>query len=210
MNSDALRNCLSRLLPPVDRDRIAMTGGVAIGVHLARSYGDASRGAAAEDIDFAVESVDAIRPTVTNDFLVSHFHLPQMGYPKFMVQLVDPVTRLRLDFFPGALAVLERSATVDIAGVSVRILAPEDILDHKIHLLASASAEAPVEAKHYSDAIRLGGISQRAISRMAAPHPASRAYSRDVNATCPRCEASKRPVFPLAPKQAIFDVLGYI
>jgi len=187
-----------------------MTGGVAIGIHVAAAYGDPSRTAVAEDIDFVAESVEVVRPTVTNDFLVSHFHLPQAGYPKFMVQLVDPATCLRLDFFPGALAILDRAAVVDIAGVAVRVLGADDILDHKIQLLAKASTQAPVEEKHYADAIRLQVMCRREVHRLASPRVARTAYSRDIHAKCPRCEASRRHAFPLAPKRVILDLLGYV
>ena len=187
-----------------------MTGGVAIGIHIAAAYGDPSRSASAEDIDFVAEAVDALRPTVTDDFLVSHFHLPQAGYPKFMVQLVDPATRLRLDFFPGMLAILERAMTVDIAGVSLRVLRAEDILDHKENLLAKASVHAPVEEKHYADAVRLQAMCRRDVHGPVSPHVGRAAYSHDLDARCPRCDASRRPAFPLAPKQAIFDILGYV
>jgi hypothetical protein len=110
MNSQLLHDCLRRLMSHVDPKRIALTGGVAIGIHLGVASVDGAR--AAEDVDFVADDVDAVRPTVTREFLVSHFHLPQSGYAKFLVQLVDPATRLRLDFFPDAGRVLSRASIV--------------------------------------------------------------------------------------------------
>jgi hypothetical protein len=112
MNSQLLHDCLRRLMSHVDPERIALTGGVAIGIHLAVASGDRTRAIAAEDVDLVADDVDAVRPTVTGEFLVSHFHLPQSGYAKFLVQLVDPATRLRLDFFPDAGRVLSRASIV--------------------------------------------------------------------------------------------------
>jgi hypothetical protein len=210
MNSDALRKCLTRLLPHVDDERVAIAGGVAIGVHIASRFGDTARLAAADDIDVVAASVDAIRPTVTADFLVSHFHLPQPGYSKFLIQLVDPLVRLRLDIFPDPLGVLGRARVSDVGGVPFRVLEPADILGHKLRLLAQASSDAPVDPKHYVDALQLRAISHRDIPQVPASHLGATVYSRDVNATCARCEASRCESFPLASKQRIFDLLGYV
>ena len=51
-------------------------------------------------MDFVASSVETVAPSVASTLLVSHFHLPHPGYPKFMVQVVDPETRLRIDVFP--------------------------------------------------------------------------------------------------------------
>jgi hypothetical protein len=40
----------------------------------------------------------------------------QPGVPKFMVQLVDPVTRIRVDIFPDLVGSLTRSRGVEIGG----------------------------------------------------------------------------------------------
>jgi hypothetical protein len=210
MNADVLRDCLKRLLPHVDHARIALTGGVAIGVHIGNSCGEPSRAVAADDVDFVAESVDVIRPTVTSDFLVSHFHLPQPGHPKFLVQLVDPVARLRLDFFPDALQVLGRASVVEIGGIRIRMLGTDDILEHKLRLLATASAEVPTDPKHYRDAVRLAALSGRETMPMGESQLVSTANSHELDAACPRCQASRHAAYPLAEKQAIFDVLRYV
>jgi len=36
--------------------------------------------------DFVAAHVDAVRETAIREFLVSHFHLPQPGYAKFLIQ----------------------------------------------------------------------------------------------------------------------------
>ena len=210
MNSEKLCECLRRLIPHVDTARIALTGGVAIGVHVGAVHGDRTPGAPAEDIDFVADDVEAVRHTVTNDFLVSHFHLPQPGYPKFLVQLVDPVARLRLDFFPDSLRALGRASSVVVAGVPLRVLKAHDILDHKIALLSKASVENPVDEKHYADGRRLGVICGRDVPPVTASQLASTVHSQDIDATCLRCKVSRHDGFPLAPKREIFDVLGYV
>ncbi len=210
MNSEVLHNCLVRLLPHVDSARIALTGGVAVGLHVAHVDGDSTRAGAAEDIDFVAESATAVRPTVTADFLVSHFHLPQSGSRKFLVQLVDPVTRLRLDFFPDTLEALGRASVVNVVGVLLRVLEASDVFEHKARLLADASSAAPVEEKHYRDATRLAAHLGRGVPPVPRSQRVSTVYSRDLDDTCARCHASRSTAFPLAPKRAIFEVLGYV
>jgi len=210
INSERLHDCLRRLIRHVDSARIALTGGVAIGVHVGTSHGDRARGIPAEDIDFVADDVGAVCQTVTNDFLVSHFHVPQPGYPKFLVQLVEPVTRLRIDFFPDALRALRRASVVAVAGVPLRVLEAHDILDHKMTLLSKASAANPVDEKHHADARRLGAICGRRVPPVPASQLTSTVYSRDTDEACVRCQVSRHSGFPLAPKLAIVDILGHV
>jgi len=210
MNADVLHDCFCRLVPHVDTARIALTGGVAIGLHLGVTPRDRIRRLATGDIDFVAEGHEAVHQTVTADFLVSHFHLPQPGYAKFLIQLVDPATRLRLDFFPDALRALTRAHVVDVAGVPLRVLDAQDILDHKLAIVAGASTASPIEEKHYVDARRLARVCGREVPPLPASHLSSTTYSQDVDAACARCEVSRCAGFPLAPKRAIVDILGYV
>ena len=210
MNPALLEDCLRRLAPHIQTSRIAVTGGVAIGLHLATIRGDPTRGLSAEDIDFVADDPDAVRQSVTSDFLVSHFHLPQPGYPKFLVQLVDPVTRLRVDIFPDTLEARPRASVVDVAGVSLLLLRSDDILDHKLATLSGASETNPADPKHYADARTLADVCGRHVPPVETARLAVTTYSRDVGEQCARCEVSRHPEFPLAPKRAILNILGYV
>lgn len=210
MSPERLHASLSRLLPHVDPGRIALTGGIATGLRLGARCGERAAGIEAGDVDLVAAEVDAVRPTATDDFLVSHFHLPQPGYPKFLVQLADPASRLRIDIFPDSLNALRRAEVMDVAGLHMRVLNASDLLDHKLATLARASAESPVDPKHLDDARRLGALRGEAIPAVTASRLRADEYSRDVDAVCPRCEASRSDAFPLASKQAILDVLGYV
>jgi hypothetical protein len=64
MNADLLHDSLRRLVPHVDIARIALTAGVAIGIHVEVTRGEQGRGPAAEDIDFVAQDVDAVRPVL--------------------------------------------------------------------------------------------------------------------------------------------------
>lgn len=147
---------------------------------------------------------------MVEDFLVSHFHLPQPGYAKFLVQLVDPVSGLRVDVFPDSLGAVLRARQREVAGVSVLVLELSAVLDHKRVLLAQASASAPVEEKHYRDARLLAALCGLPIPDRPATVLGSTVYSHDLTAVCPRCAASGDQRFPLASKRRIHDILGYV
>lgn len=210
MSPQRLHASLVRLLPHLEPGRIALAGSVAAGLHLGAACGERAPGIAADDVDFVAAGVDVVRPTVTAGFLVSHFHLPHPGYPKFLVQLADPVSRLRIDLFPDSLHALPRAAVMDVAGIALPVLRPGDILRHKLEMLAKATAAGPVEPKHLEDARRLGVLCGRVVPVVAASHLRAAEYTRDVGAVCPRCEASRSDAFPLSPKRAILDILGYV
>ena len=87
----ALSGCLGRLMPHVHRDGIAIAGGVAMQLGMVRLGGRKIRDTIA-DLDLVAISIDAIRPGVVEQFLVSHYHAVGPGVPKFMIQLVDPAS----------------------------------------------------------------------------------------------------------------------
>lgn len=154
-----------------------------------------------DDIDLVAVSLAAVKPTVATDFLVSHFH---SGPPKFTVQLVDPQTRLRIDVFPDEARAIERASRVE--GVAIQVLGKNDMAAHKMQTVGRASATRPVDPKHWRDLLALcGTASELPETWFAAPH-----CSTDLNARCERCEISRTPEFCLAPKEAIFELLGYV
>jgi hypothetical protein len=109
-----------------------------------------------------------------------------------------------------SLRALERAAVVEVASAPLRVLGVLDLLEHKIALLSRASVAIPVDQKHYADAKRLGAICGRTVPSLAPSQLTRSIHSQDVNEHCLRCEASRRADFPLASKQLIFDVLGYV
>lgn len=201
--------CLSRLLRHLDLTAVALTGSMAILSHLtARGVLWPER--QVDDIDFVASALDAVLPSVTTECLVSHFHRPHPGYSKFLVQLVDPVARLRIDVFPGLECQVRGAATAWVAGIPLPILELEGILDHKLATLARAASDHPVEEKHFHDAVRLGALCGRLVPDVRPERLCKGEYSLDLAARCSRCDASRDTRFPLAPKEQIFEVLGYV
>lgn len=206
---ERLAACLRPLFRHADANAIALTGGVAIEIHLSAGGWPRPR-RALNDVDFVSQGPGAISPRAAAVFLVSHFHLPHAGYRKFMVQLVDPASRLRVDVFPAVAGSIERARLFEIAGVPVRVLDPQAILDHKLALLAGATEHRPIDRKHYDDAVLLGRLCGRRVAELPATSLCKVEYSRDPAAPCARCERSVDPRFPLASRQQILDVLGYV
>jgi hypothetical protein len=196
---DRLDRCLMRLLPHLDGDEVALTGGVALAVHLrGRRVADAA------DVDFVARRMDAVAPSVARDFLVSHYHVVQAGVPKAMVQLVDPKTRLRVDVFPDLGGVVKRAQRALVGGALLPVVTAADLLAHKLELL-----QKPADAKHWRDAVALAALCG-ATPPPEPPHLVPDVYSTDLALVCDRCERSSSPDFPLADKHAIFDLLGYV
>lgn len=205
---ERLSACLARLLPNLRENDVAITGGVAIQIGMAALGREGSRETIA-DLDMVAGSLDAVRSNVAADFLVAHYHVVQSGVPKFMVQLVDPVTRIRVDIFPDLVGSLTRSRGVEIRGRLTRMLALEDIFEHKLLTLSKASPSNPIDPKHADDAEALGKLLQRSVPAVAHGSLVEDVYGTDADVCCRRCELSRSPDFPLSPKNEIFRLLGW-
>lgn len=152
-----LSSCLALLLQCVRRDKVAITGGVAIQLGLA-TLGNAGSRETIADLDLVAGSLSAVSEAGVGPFLISHYHAPQLGVPKFMVQLIDPVSRIRVDIFPDLAGSLNRAQKVTISGQTINLLSLQDILEHKLLTLSKASPSEPVDPKHDFDAHALGAV----------------------------------------------------
>lgn len=206
--TERLSTCLDRLMPHVRRSDLAVAGGVAIQVRLAAA-GQAGWRTGIADLDAIARSVDAIHPSVCEAFLVSHYHVAQPGVPKFMVQLVDPVSTLRVDVFPDPVGSLARATGMQIETQHLLVLALEDILEHKLQTLSKASAAKPVDPKHAHDAYALSRVLGRPAPAVASDCLVKDVYGDETDIYCERCQLSLDPRFPLAPKSDIFRLLGW-
>jgi hypothetical protein len=205
----AVDECLARLQPHLEPRATALTGGVAIHLHLIRA-GRSSRRRGFADVDLVANNWAAVRPSVSREFLISHYHLPHPGYTKFLVQLADPGTRLRVDVFGDLTDLLADTHPVLIGQVSTAVLSPRRLLEAKVRLVTTATVERPVDPKHYQDAVDLAeflGV-PRPVVGMQVLMPDH--YRTDRTMPCARCEASRRVAYPLAPKERILATLGYV
>jgi hypothetical protein len=205
---DRLSTCLARLLPHLSYDDVAITGGVAIQFGMAERGRNGARQAIA-DLDLVAGTIDAVAPSVCGAFLVSHYHVTQPGVPKFIVQLVDSVSRIRVDVFPDLVDSLSRARAAKVGARWVKMLALEDILEHKLLTISKASPISPVDPKHVHDAYLLGDLLNCSVPTVADDSLVEDVYGNNEDVECRRCELSRSPLFPLAPKDQIFRLLGY-
>jgi hypothetical protein len=198
---------LDRLEPHLRVEDVAVTGGIAIDIGMEALRAHRTRGRVA-DLDLVARSVDVVDPGLARDFLVSHYHVAGPGVPKFMIQLVDPATRIRVDIFPDLAGSIARACYVSIGAHQVRILSLEDILDHKLETLSKASPERPVDPKHLRDARAIARVLGRTIAKIDPRCLAEDVYG-ETKGGCVRCESSRRPEFPLAQPHKIAALLGW-
>jgi hypothetical protein len=197
-NADVERlvGCLDRLIPHVRRDRVAITGGVALQLGRAQSGRPSVRNQLA-DLDLVAASADAIAPAVVGPFLVSHYHTVRPGVPKFMIQLVDAASGIRVDVFPDLVGSLADGRETFIGTHSVQVLPLERVFDHKVLTLSRASRAAPVDPKHVRDATILGDLLGRPVPEVATEALAPDIYGIEADYSCERCELSRHPGWPL-------------
>ena len=141
MNILQLSGCLDRLTPHVRLNGVAITGGVGMQSGLAGQALQGFRDHAA-DLDLVATSIDAIASGIVQQFLVSHYHAVRPGVPKFMIQLVDPVSRIRVYVFPDLASSLGDARTIAIGRHSIQVLPLERIFEHKVQTLSRASPSA--------------------------------------------------------------------
>jgi len=202
-----LTDCISRLLPHVSAASIAITGIVAMQLGISDSSRRWPKNTIA-DLDLVAASVDGVRPSIVERFLVSHYHTVVPGVPKFMIQLVDPLTRIRVDIFPDLVGSITDARERRIGELSVRVLPLTRILEHKVLTLSRASRSATIDPKHVRDARLLGDLLGTAVSDVAPEVVAPDVYGTG-DLTCRRCELSTHNDWPLAPKEQVFDLLGW-
>jgi hypothetical protein len=208
VDTDRLSACLDRLLPHLRLDGVAITGGVGL------QWGLAARGRQRlrrelADLDLVAASIDAIGSTVAGQFLVSHYHVVQPGVPKFMIQLVDPPSRIRIDVFPDVVGALADARTMAIGKHAVQVLPLERIFEHKVRTLARASQSTPIDPKHVRDAQILGELLGTSVPGVAQEALAPDVYGIESDWFCERCQLSRHPSWPLAPRDRIFELLAW-
>lgn len=203
-----LADCLDRLAPHLRMDRVALTGGVGMQVGLAAlGHGGVRQHVA--DLDLVATSLDAVSSSIVDRFLVSHYHLVGPGVPKFMIQLVDPESRIRIDVFPDFTGSVADARPTEIGLHRMLVLPLDKIFEHKIQTLMRASPEAPIDPKHVQDARYLGAVLSRPVPEISAATIVPDVYGVDDESSCNRCALSSHPAWPLAPKERICELLGW-
>jgi hypothetical protein len=146
---ERLAGCLDRLLPHVQPDGVAITGGVAIQLGMAA-----------------------------------------LGLPDLVGSLAD-------------------ARAMVVGGHTLVVLPLERIFEHKVQTLARATASAPIDPKHVRDTRALGEVLGQQPPDVAPEALAADVYGIDADGYCERCELSRHPSRPPAPKDRVFELLGW-
>jgi hypothetical protein len=203
-----LGGCLDRLMPHLSMNGVALTGGVGIHMGLTELVHPGVRHELA-DLDLVATSLDAVSATVVERFLVSHYHVVGPGVPKFMIQLVDPESRIRIDVFPDLTGSIADARTIHIGRHAMPVLPLDRIFEHKIHMLMRASPAAPIDPKHVHDALSLGAVLSRPVPDVSSAAVIPDVYDIDADRSCHRCALSLDAAWPLAQKERIRELLGW-
>jgi len=122
-----LEKHLQKLLSHVDIEKTTLVGGIPIKYHLTR-LGVKFKEKPSNDLDLVVKDSSAVKPSVTKDFHVSHYHPNDGKKERFYLVLVDEETKTKSDIFGEDFYVVQEREEVDFFGQPVGIVSLEDQL----------------------------------------------------------------------------------
>ncbi len=213
---------------------VVITGSIALSWHLLKN-GLRRKKRRLNDIDMVVESLPILRPSLSKEFLIRHFH-PQRGGGRILIQLVDEEHRTRIDVFtPSTRRLTERLTNFAIGDLSCRVVSAEDLSAKLLSVIYTVTNGEPVEPKYVEHFRALSALADsgmagevwreyrkesqplefeeaaEAVKLCAAANPEllqAGQYSQDVNQACSWCRESE--LFPLAPRSKIYEILNYV
>jgi hypothetical protein len=215
-----------------DVGRWALAGGLAVELHWTRLTGEVSV-RALNDLDFIVDSFDALPESLADDFLFWHIH-PFDPPGKTLVQLVDPDGAVRIDVFRAYGGETSRCEELTLSTGVLRLVSIEDLAARTARLALDLATNQPVPAVHALDFIRFTKWVDPAQVEPIWPdhrksqHPKSfneayrllthliparqdllltREYSKEVTRVCPRCKETT--ALRLADARVVLSLLGY-
>lgn len=221
---------LSKLIPYVVPENLVLVGGLARRYHLLRS--DVSFPQRPfNDLDLMIKDRTDLNPSVTDKFLIAHYHLPRNT--SFFAQLVDPQTKVAIDVFDYYHSPVDPEE-VQVNGLALKIRSAEDQLTKTAYDLMKITKGNNLYPKEFDSADQLLQMvdleKADAIWRMkyaslypfplaeaihrakeeATRHP-ERVFEFHNRRTEPFVclECTEVPGFPIAPKEEVIKTLGY-
>ncbi len=213
----------------------ALTGGIAIELHIQRCGGEACL-RALHDMDFIADSFEQIPASLGSlgdELLIRHVH-PDDPPGKTMMQAVDPETSMRVDVFRAYGFEMDRVLTIEVAGVTLRMVSLRDIVARHARLnwdLMEGKQVAPKYARDFLRLLEFVAVDQmediwqkhrkpqslenfaatvqqlRRVIGLRSDLLVGQTYSRDPDEVCPRCRMTD--AFRLADARQIMLHLGY-
>lgn len=222
---------LEKLLPYLSPHQFVLVGGIAIRYHLTQRGIDYPL-RPFNDLDMIARNSSAVSPSVTNDFLVYHYH--SKTRESFYIVLVDPQSKTKIDIFNYDPAP-KKLITVPFKGQQVEIVSIEDQLVKTALDIRRISNEAKVDPKQFKDVELLmkiadlneaeeiwaskyfprfqGSLSEtiEQAQQVAHEHPdwlKEKPFRKPKPYVCHDCHSTVD--FPITPMEDIFKVLGYV
>ena len=213
---------------------VTITGSLAMSWHLLEN-GRRIKRQRLNDIDVVVEDLASLRPSLSRDFLIRHFH-PTRGGGRILIMLIDEEHATRIDVFTPTTSTLRRRLTdFAIDDIACRVVAAEDLSAKLLSVIYPVTKGEPVEPKYvdrfhllstlvdpatmnvvwreYRRADQLPDFAEaaEAVERSIIDQPGllqAGRYSQDINQACSWCCQSEQ--FPLAALSKIYAIMGYV
>lgn len=212
-----------------------VTGSFAVEWQIA-VHGGRARSRELHDIDVvAVNGVADIRPSISKEFLVNHYH-PSREAGNLLLQLADVPWRTQIDVFsPRSSSIAELSASVQLGDADLLVASAEDLAARLLGIIAIVIEGKRVDPKYVDGFERVSAVSDERLAHelwkeykwgsftgsFAEIRDAARraiksspellrenAYSKDTSLICPSCVADDP--LALADKSVILETLGYV
>jgi hypothetical protein len=136
-----------------DLSRLALTGGFAIELQI-RARSGQTHMRPLHDIDFLVDSFEAIPPSLGAALLLRHIH-PHDPPTKTLLQGVNRATSVRVDIFRACGRIMDRAAPATLEGIPLSVVAFDDLLARHARLCWDLIDGRPLAPKYARDFLRL-------------------------------------------------------
>ena len=142
-----------RKLAACDISRWALTGGLAVEIHILQ-HGRESGGRPLRDMDFVAGSFEDIPTALGSEVLFRHVH-PYDEPAKTMLQCVDEETALRVDLLRAYGQEMERVVRFELDGMGLKMISIEDVEAAHARLSWGLVEGKKVPPQHARDFLRL-------------------------------------------------------
>lgn len=229
---------LEKFLPHAESDKLVACGGLATRFHLA-VRGLPSPNRPFNDLDLLIETPSDIKPSVSSDFMIYHYHPPGVDDPVettyFFYAFVDPESRMKADVFPYRWSTPERFINAQFRDGSIKLVGIEDQMIQCLYDVSRISSQQKVDPKQLDDVHALAQIADielaqdiwRQNNHPSYPRTLKEAIKRADNIRVEHPElwqakpyrkskpykcahCQDRPDYPIADMTEVYKVLGYV
>lgn len=229
---------LEKFLHHVKPDKLVICGGLATRYHL-KVRGISFPQRPFNDLDLLIENVDDIKPSVTLDFMLYHYHPPGIDDPVektyFFYAFVDPVSRIKADVFPYRWSSSERFVESTFQGKPIKVVGIEDQLIQCLYDVSRISDKQKVDPKQLRDVHTLMSIADMSLAEQIWKHNHHPLYPLILQEAIKRADkfviehpewwqekqyrkpksyqclnCQNRIDYPITDMNEIFQVLGYV